>query len=209
LCGVKVVSNDKRPRDPPEARRKYDNRADLAGLGPWKLSAKPERAAPEKSRTAVPARPSSTPEDELAAAIQASVSEIAVIWMLHKWSLTRDEPHESLEQQIRNFSSVALETIVSHFPMLGSAKQEHLWLIYFKGLLTAGTHPREDLIKAIKAIEVQNWFRASADPSDTTRPVEPNSGNGTVVRLPRGNLSDAEALEQISSALRQGGTTGN
>lgn len=40
-----------------------------------------------------------------------------------------------------NLSAAAFGVIVARFSMQG-AKQEHLWLIYSKGLLSVGTPPR-------------------------------------------------------------------
>jgi hypothetical protein len=138
--------------------------------------------------------------DELATSIQASVSEIAVVWMLHKWSLTREMQSEPLHQQIRDFSPVAFDVIVSRFPMLKSAKQEHLWLIYFKGLLTAGTHSREEMTKAIQTVGARDWIRVSPT-ARSTPATEAAASAGTVVQLAHSEPSDADALEQISRAL--------
>lgn len=132
----------------------------------------------------------SPPSDELATSIQASVTEVAIMWILHNWSCARERRIEPLDQKIKNFSTAALATIAAHCPMLRNAKQEHLWLIYLKGLLAAGTHPREQMITAIKAIGERSWIHAS---SKTTA--------GTAVKPANGNLSDQDALEHISEAL--------
>jgi len=110
----------------------------------------------------------------------------------------QDEP---LHQQIKNFSPVAFDVIVSRFPALKNAKQEHLWLVYFKGLLTAGTHPREEMTKAIQTVGAQEWIRVS--PAVPNAPATEPTHNGPPGQLPRGDLSDADALEQISRALGQ------
>jgi hypothetical protein len=174
-------------------RNNQSDRANLTNLDTRRQVRKPETG------TISPARSANSP-DELAISIQASVSEIAVIWMLHKWSLTPEIQSEPLHQQIRNFSPVAFDVIVSRFPTLKSAKQEHLWLIYFKGLLTAGTHPREEMTRAIQTVGARDWIRISpAAPS--MPPPEATASTDTVVQLPHGEPSDADALEQISRAL--------
>lgn len=184
------MSNGKRSGDAPEMQNNVGDRVTLTKLETRRQPSKPEMETP-------PAILRANSPDELAASIQASVSEIAIIWMLHKWSLTREMQGEPLDQQIRNFSPAAFDVIVSRFPSLKSAKQEHLWLIYFKGLLTAGTHPREEMAKAIQTVGAQDWIRVSPVPSST--PAADN--NATVVQLPHGDLSDADALEQIGRAL--------
>lgn len=131
------------------------------------------------------------------------MSEIAVIWMLHRWSLTQQMQGEPLDQQIRNFSPVAFDVIVSRFPALKNAKQEHLWLIYFKGLLTAGTHPREEMTKAIQTVGAQELIRVSS-PVPSAPTGGPASADLSTL-APHSDVSeaDADALEQISRALGQ------
>ncbi len=130
--------------------------------------------------------------NELAASIQSSVAEIAVMWMLHSWSLASGQKAEPLHLQIKNFSAAGLAAIAAHCPMLRSAKQEHLWMIYFKGLLAADTHPREQMIKAIKIFGEHNWIQAS---NETAADRD--------VKAAHRNLSDHDTLEHIELALRQ------
>lgn len=130
------------------------------------------------------------PSDELATSIQASVTEVAIMWILHNWSYAREHRVAPLDQKIKNFSTAALATIAAHCPMLRNAKQEHLWLIYLKGLLAADTHPREQMIAAIKAIGERSWIYASRKTTADT-PVKPAIGN----------LSDQDALKHIGEAL--------
>lgn len=187
------MSRDTRPSDFSDKLSEYRERHKLASLGLRKPYLAP--------KTAPPALPSD-PSDELATSIQASVTEIAVMWMLHKWSLTKEMRSEPLDQQITNFSAVAFSAIKARFPMLQDAKQEHLWLIYFKGLLTADTHPREQTIHAIKAIGARSWIRVSASPPGKPT-IKPDSCIDAIVKPTHSNLSDSEALEQISRALGQ------
>lgn len=136
------------------------------------------------------ALPSPT-SDELAASIQASVAEVSVMWILHSFAGRRRA--ESLDQQIKNFSTTALAAIAAHNPILRDAKQEHLWMIYFKSLLAADTHPREQMIKAIKTVGVRSWIQESAGPT-----IEAD------VKPAPGDLSDLDTLEHISQALAAG-----
>lgn len=138
-----------------------------------------------------------SPPSELAMSIQASVMEVAVMWILHNWSCTREYHVEPLDQQIKNFSTAALAAIAAHCPMLRDAKQEHLWLIYLKGLLAADTHPREQMILAIKALAEQSWIHASNKTAAGTA-VKPRDDNEKPVHR---DLSDRDALEHISEAL--------
>lgn len=141
--------------------------------------------------------PPSPSSDELATSIQASVTEVAVMWILHNWSCARQHRLDPLDQQIKNFSNAALEAIAAHCPTLRNAKQQHLWLIYLQGLLAADTHPREQMIKAIKAIDERSWIPAS-DKAAADTAVRPADDN---VKPARDNLSDLDALEHIREVL--------
>lgn len=138
-----------------------------------------------------------TSADELATSIQTSVTEVAIMWILHNWSLTKKQRFEPLDQQIKNFSNEALAVIAAHCPMLRNAKREHLWLIYLKGLLAADTHPREQMIAAMKAIGEQRWIHASGK---TTAGPTAKSMDSPAKPVHR-DLSDLDALEHISEAL--------
>lgn len=109
--------------------------------------------------------------------------------------------NEPLHQQIKDFSPVAFDVIVSRFPALKDAKEEHLWLIYFKGLLTAGTHPREEMTKAIQTVGAQKWIRVS--PAVASTPTSEPAPHSAHAQPPSSDSSDADALEQISRALGQ------
>lgn len=145
--------------------------------------------------------PPSPSSDELATSIQASVTEVAVMWILHNWSCVRQHRLEPLDQQIKNFSTAALKAIAAHCPTLCNAKQEHLWLVYLQGLLAADTHPREQMIKAIKAIGERSWVPASSDKATADTAVRPADDN---VKPARDNLSDLDALEHIREVLAAG-----
>ncbi len=155
-----MVSDTKRPDSSLETLNSLADQANLASPRHADTSPIPTQRLRLRPRL-------QTLQTNLASSIQASVSEIAVVWMLHKWSLTQKMQSEPLHQQIRNFSPAAFDVIMSRFPALKNAKQEHLWLIYFKGLLTAGTHPREEMTKAIQTVGAQEWIRVS--PTRPTR----------------------------------------
>lgn len=189
-----MVSDNKRPDLSLGAQSALDDRANLASLETHR------HPSDSKAEASSPSALTHSP-DELASSIQASVSEIAVIWMLHRWSLTQKMQDKPLHQQIRDFSPAAFNVIISRFPALKNAKQEHLWLIYFKGLLTAGTHPRDEMTKAIQTVGAQEWIRVSPSVPDAST-VTP-ADIGPARQPPRKDLSDADALEQISRALGQ------
>lgn len=139
-----------------------------------------------------------SPDDELTSSIQASVTEIAVMWILH-WAQTRQTSAEPLEQQIANFSSRAFDVITTRFSILKRARREHLWMIYFKGLLAAGTHPHDDMIKAIKTVGTRGRIRKSTPlsviPAATSAKPHtegPSSASNT----------EADLLDQIGKALK-------
>ena len=123
------------------------------------------------------------------------------MWILHNWSCVRQHRLEPLDQQIKNFSTAALKAIAAHCPTLCNAKQEHLWLVYLQGLLAADTHPREQMIKAIKAIGERSWVPASSDKATADTAVRPADDN---VKPARDNLSDLDALEHIREVLAAG-----
>jgi len=76
--------------------------------------------------------------------------------------------------------------------VLRNAGQERLWLIYFKGLLTANTHPHEEMASALRNIASSSGFGGlpprSKRPGETAQPIA-------------GRTSDVEALKQIARAL--------
>ncbi|MEH2479018.1 hypothetical protein V1282_002375 [Nitrobacteraceae bacterium AZCC 2146] len=137
----------------------------------------------------------------MARSIEVGASEVALMWMLHQWALPDGARSELLDQQIMNFSSTAFAAIAARFPMLQHAEQEHLWLIYFKGLLAAGTHPQEQMVQAINTVR---QLRRTGPPVGSDR--EPNAEIDSVVDratrpLRPGDASDSEILDQIAQAL--------
>lgn len=141
------------------------------------------------------------PPRDLAGSIQDSTAEIAIIWMLHRSALTKKQRDEPLDQQIKNFSTIAFDTIVTRFPILQGSKKEHLWLIYFKGLLAAASPTREQILEAIKTIRLED------EPAvPRSAPVVHRARLTAVPKTippPQNAASDLDALEQISRALSE------
>jgi hypothetical protein len=182
-----MVTESKRPLDLPET--------------PSSQASPLEPVQTHRSSLAADVPPSALPAppaDELASSIQASITEIAVMWLLH-WSRTRPAAAEPLDQRITNFSPVVFDAITARFSALRPAKPEHLWMIYFKGLLAAGTHSRDDMIAAIKAVDTRDGIRTSAPLS-----VVPDASSDTpcTEHPSPGSDPDSEVLEQIGKALR-------
>lgn len=84
---------------------------------------------------------------------------------LHKWSFKREMQSEP---QITSSSAVAFGVIVARFSMLQGAKQEHLWLIYVNGLLTADTPPAQADDRDYQSCWIAKLVRVSASPSRQT-----------------------------------------
>jgi hypothetical protein len=134
--------------------------------------------------------------------IDTSVLEVALTWILHQRVLSTIRCHHSLDRQIVDFSR-------SVFDAIGSAgrhdiKSEHLWMIYFTGLLFAKTHPREAMVAAINTIRQQIAMEAVTT-TEKVKIVEEASRPAkryTVV-----DAADREVLNQIADAL--GDTSAN
>jgi hypothetical protein len=141
---------------------------------------------------------SRTSNDDLNRSIEGSVAQASVMWLLHRGLEVVQDRGECLEQQIVQFSSAVFDAIGTSYPMLRNAGQERLWLIYFKGLLTANTHPHEEMVSALRNIASRSGFGGlpplSKGPGETTKPSP-------------GHTSDVEALEQIARSLEQSNST--
>jgi hypothetical protein len=141
---------------------------------------------------------SRTSNDDLDRSIEGSIAQASVMWLLHRGLEVVQDRGESLEQQIVQFSSAVFDAIGTSYPMLRNAGQERLWLIYFKGLLTANTHPHEEMVSALRNIASRSGFGGlpplSKGPGETTKPTP-------------GHASDVEALEQIARSLEQSNST--
>lgn len=117
------------------------------------------------------------------------------MWLLHGGLEVVQGRREPLEQQIVQFSPVVFEALVNSYPVLRQVGNERLWLIYFKGILNANAHPREETVSAFRNIASKNGFGVLPMPS---------KGTGETEKPPRGPTSDAEALEQIARGLELG-----
>jgi hypothetical protein len=116
------------------------------------------------------------------------------MWLLHHGLEAVQDRGESLEQQIVQFSSAVFDAIGTSYPMLRNAGQERLWLIYFKALLTANTHPHEEMLPALRNIASRSGFGGlpplSKRPGETGKPISGRTSD-----------DDVEALKQIARAL--------
>jgi hypothetical protein len=135
-------------------------------------------------------------DDDLNRSIEGSVAQASVMWLLHHGLEAVQDRGESLEQQIVQFSSAVFDAIGTSYPMLRNAGQERLWLIYFKALLNANTHPHEEMLPALRniAIASRSGFGGlpplSKPPGETAKPISR-----------RASVDDVEALKQIARAL--------
>src|SRR5882672_2705040 len=136
---------------------------------------------------------SRTSNDDLNRSIEGSVAQASVMWLLHHGLEAAQDRGESLEQQIIQFSSAVFDAIETSYPMLRNAGQEHLWLIYFKGLLNANTHPHEQMVPALRNIASRSGFGGLPPPS---------KGPGARAKPTPGHASDdVEILKQIARGL--------
>jgi hypothetical protein len=135
---------------------------------------------------------SRTSNDDLNRSIEGSIAQASVMWMLHRGLEVVQDRGEPLEQQIVQFSSAVFDAIRS-YPMLRNAGQERLWLIYFKGLLTANTHPHEEMVSALRSIVSRSGFGSLPPLSKGPEETAPTPSVA----------SDVKALEQIARSLEQ------
>jgi hypothetical protein len=138
---------------------------------------------------------SKTSNDDLNRAIEGGIAQASVMWLLHRGLEVVQDRGESLEQQIVQFSSAVFDAIGANYPVLRNTGQERLWLIYFKGLLTANTHPHEEMVAALRNIASTSGFGGL--PPLPTGPAEAETPTA-------GPVSDVEALKQIARSLEQG-----
>jgi hypothetical protein len=133
-------------------------------------------------------------DDDLTWAVQASVAQIALMWMVHQWEA--DEPNKPLDVQIINFSSHALSEMWAAYPILQNATEELRWLTYFKGLIAADTHPRDQMLSAMDT--ASRRADSTAKPSSKSA-EEPSESDPT---------SDEDALAAIDRALNKASYSG-
>jgi hypothetical protein len=133
-------------------------------------------------------------DDDLNRSIEGSVAQASVMWLLHHGLEAVQDRGESLEQQIVQFSSAVFDAIGTSYPMLRNAGQERLWLIYFKALLNANTHPHEEMLPALRNIASRSGFGGLP-------PLSKRSGETAKPISRRTSVDDVEALKQIARAL--------
>jgi len=140
--------------------------------------------------------PSRTSEDDLNRSIEGSIAQASVMWLLHRGFEAVQDRSKSLEQQVVQFSSAVFDAIRTSHPMLRNAEQERLWLIYFKGLLTANTHPQEEMVRALRNIASRSGFGGlpplSKGAGETAKPIPGRASD-----------DDAETLKQIARGLEE------
>ncbi|MEA2866329.1 MAG: hypothetical protein QOE39_1044, partial [Bradyrhizobium sp.] len=105
----------------------------------YSSSAQPTRLRVIRGALSPDVLASRTSNDDLNRAIEGGIAQASVMWLLHRGLEVVQDRGEALEQQIIQFSSAVFDAIGTSYPMLRNAGQERLWLIYFKGLLTANT----------------------------------------------------------------------
>lgn len=131
-----------------------------------------------------------TPSRALDDLLTLSVTEIAVMWILHQRTL-RPMPQQPLARTIAEFYPSALSAI-SRAERLRDAKKSDLRLIYFKGLMVAQTHPKPQMIDAIRdADHVLDRADTSKEPFEAAAP-QPN---------PEPPSTDQDTLAHIADAL--------
>lgn len=99
-------------------------------------------------------------DDDLTWAVEASAAQIALRWMVLQWEPHVDKSSKSLELMILDFSADALAEMCAAYPTLRKAPEELRWLTYFKGLISAATHPCDQMLTAIDSVR-----RRRADPT--------------------------------------------
>jgi hypothetical protein len=135
-----------------------------------------------------------TPNHDLNRSIDASITQASVMWLLHR-GLEAQDRDMSLEQQIVEFSSVVFDAIRASNPALRNVKQESLWLIYFKALLTAETHSRDEMVQALRHIALRTSEGSPSSPAGPAETAKPLIGDDS--------RDDIEVLEHIARGLGQ------
>ena len=136
---------------------------------------------------------SRTADNDLNSSIEGSIAQVSVMWLLHRGLDVVHDHGESLEQQIIQFSSAVFDAIETSYPTLRNAGREHLWFIYFKGLLNANTHPHAQMVPALRNIASRSGFgglpRPSKKPGERAKPTPGHASE------------DVEILKQIARGL--------
>jgi hypothetical protein len=136
-------------------------------------------------------------DDDLTWAVKASAAQIALRWTVLQWEPHRfDRSIDPLELQIVNFSADALAEMCAAYPILRNAPEELRWLTYFKGLVAADTHPRDQMVTAIEAVRRGRVNPTAKQSTKSILELEDFRPGKT------DPISDADALAAIEEALR-------
>lgn len=122
--------------------------------------------------------------------LDLSITEIAVMWILHYRMLSRS-PLRSLTRDIVDFYPAALSTIL-RVEALRNAKQSELRLIYFKGLIVSLTHPKSEMVEAVRRAD--RSLEADAVSSERSEPSQRQSTTSPP-------SDDQDTLTHIAEAL--------
>jgi hypothetical protein len=133
-----------------------------------------------------------TSDDDLKRSIDGSIAQASVMWLLHAGLEVVQDRRVSLEEQIFQFSSTVFEALVTSYPVLNRAGSRRLWLIYFKGILNANTHPYSEMVSALRNIASRN-AAGILPPFSREQAVAKRSSVG--------HPSDADVLAQIARGL--------
>jgi hypothetical protein len=139
---------------------------------------------------------------DLTWAVEASATQIALMWMVHQWELSLEESRKSLDLQIVNFSATAHGVMCAGHPILSDATAEELrWLTYFKALIVAETHPRDQMLTAIAAVRKQRADQAAKLSAKPAREPE-HTGSSDPDSISHALAAIDRALSKASDSQR-------
>lgn len=158
-----------------------------AGAGPCRRDAGHSRGNRSAGRClAMPRARSSSLTNQL----ELCIAEIAVMWILHCRAAPLGSLH-ALTLDVIKFYPVALNAILRGEAVRGASRSD-LRLIYFKGLIVAQTHPKTQMIDAIRRAELALLGDATSTGHAYALAREPSEGRP---------LEEGEALAHIADAL--------
>jgi len=129
------------------------------------------------------------PQRRLSAELDISVAEIAVMWILHQ-AIATQQPSWPLMQEVVDFYPTAMAAIGKADVMRG-VRQSELRLIYFKALIVARTHPKPEIIEAIR--QAESILDNVAVPRESSREIGQLSAESLT--------EDSDTLAHIAVAL--------
>jgi hypothetical protein len=135
-------------------------------------------------------------DSDLSWVVEASAVQIALRWTVFQWEESPvDLSSNALDLQIMRFSADALSGMCAAYPILRDLTDELLWLVYFKGLITAETHPRDEMLAAIESVR-RGWAKTASQ-----RTAKPVLGSEGVRPVEINSTLHADALAAIERAL--------